>query len=538
MIFYNKFVFALCFIFFVLAISFISGSGYFNFQIYSPDSIRFLHFWQNSFLLGTTDTSFLKNTYDALNASNNYDLGRGRLVLYLIYGIENLLLYYFSAIPQNFLIIFIICLNSHAVALLVSRNISDSKFYVYFLSFLIISINAISLSPSMYFALYAKYICLTFVLYFFVFERNFIKILMLLLAIFTDEVGLILALLICFCYFCQHLLNKYDSKSINLKIFTKNIIYSAVICLMLMAIYFLIIFIAFEATPIQFAKYSARGALWLFDYENLIDRIIKLAWTMEVLILGFSFENKVFLAFLGLSIIIGLLIIIKTLFKKISSMFRDGVFWNNIHIIDFSTKQAVLTFWLLTSLILFIIMPPAPFAYQTYSYPLMLSLSLVFLFTLSIYIEKRTLMKTLALISITHLLTMPGSFKNINESNEEHFLTDGGVSIENILNIQNSIDAIRTKQDYELFHKINNMQEIDFTGMWYFSLKDHFRFELEVDDSGNCIEKNNAHGNCLEENAYYPIYGTVRVSSWPYFDPQKAGSHERKFGKNKPTYRN
>lgn len=532
----NKSIYALCLTFFVLSISFISSS-YFNFQFYSPDSIRFLHFWQNSFLLGTTDTSYLKNIYDALIASNTYDLGRGRLVMYLLYGMENILLYCFTNIPQNFLLIFIICINSHAVSLLVSRNISDSRFYIYFLSFFIVAINAISLSPTMYFALYAKYICLTFVLYFFVFEKNLLKILMLLLAIFTDEVGLLLALLISFIYICKHLLNKYDPKSINLSIVTKNIILSGFICLMLMALYFLIIFLVFDSTPIQFAKYSARGALWLFDYENLIDRIIKLAWTIEVLILGFSFENRVFLALVGLSITIGLLMSIKIMFKKISLMLRDGVFWNNLYVIDFSTKQAVLVFWLLASFMLFIIMPSAPFAYQTYSYPLMLSLSLVLLLSLSICLETRTLMKNLALISIAHLLTMPGSFKNINESNERHFLKDG-VSIKNISNLQSSIDAIRTKQDYELFHEINNMQEIDFSGIWYFSLEDHYRFKYEVDDSGNCIEKKNYFGNCLKEDYYYPIYGTVRVASWPYFDPQKAGAHERRFAKDKPTYSN
>lgn len=527
----NKSIYALCLTFFVLLISFISSS-YFNFQFYSPDSIRFLHFWQNSFLLGTTDTSYLKNIYDALIASNTYDLGRGRLVMYLLYGMENILLYCFTNIPQNFLLIFIICLNSHAVSLLVSRNISDSRFYIYFLSFFIVAINAISLSPTMYFALYAKYICLTFVLYFFVFEKNLLKILMLMLAIFTDEVGLLLALIISFIYICQHLLNKYNPKSINLSIVTKNIILSGFICLMLMALYFLIIFLVFDSTPIQFAKYSARGALWLFDYENLIDRIIKLAWTIEVLILGFSFENRVFLALFGLSITIGLLMSIIILFKKISLMLRDNVFWNNLFVIDFSTKQAVLVFWLLASFMLFIIMPSAPFAYQTYSYPLMLSLSLALLLSLSIYLKTRTLIKTLAIISIVHFLTMPASFKNINESNERHFLKDG-VSIKNILNLQSSIDAIRTKQDYELFHKINNMQEIDLSGIWYFSLENHYRFHLD-----NCIEKKNAHGNCLKENNYYPIYGTVRVASWPYFDPQKAGAHERRFAKDKPTYRN
>ena len=96
----NKSIYALCLTFFVLSISFISSS-YFNFQFYSPDSIRFLHFWQNSFLLGTTDTSYLKNIYDALIASNTYDLGRGRLAMYLLYGMENILLYCFTNIPHE-----------------------------------------------------------------------------------------------------------------------------------------------------------------------------------------------------------------------------------------------------------------------------------------------------------------------------------------------------------------------------------------------------------------------------------------------------
>ena len=168
------------FIFLIISLLFII-IPLFEFQTFSPDSIRFLHFWQNSFSSAYSDiennsyglTIFAANIYDALHASNYYDLGRGRLIIYLMYGIDNFLLYSFNFLPVNFLITAIIIINSHGASLLISRNVLDFKFYIYALSFLIIAINAISLSPTMYFALYSKYICLTFIVYFFI--RKFIN---------------------------------------------------------------------------------------------------------------------------------------------------------------------------------------------------------------------------------------------------------------------------------------------------------------------------------------------------------------------------
>lgn len=531
----NKVLIVLGFLFFVLTICLISN--FFDFKIYSPDSIRFLHFWQNSFSLDFAQTSFLQNINDALNASHIYDLGRGRIVLYALYGLENVLLYSFDTLPQNFLVILIICFNSHAVSILVCKHIVNYRFYIYFFSFFIIAINAISLSPSMYFALYAKYICLTFILYFFVFGKKSLKILMLLLAAFSDEVGLILGLLISFFYISRYLLLNDQSKSSNKIILSKNILLSGLICITLMGLFFLVLFLTFETTPLQFAKYSARGALWLFDFENLVDRVTKLAWTAEILILGSSFENKMFLSFAGFAAIFAFLIFIKFFYTKLNVNWNKYSLKKNLSNISFSSSQSILIFWILATLLLLIIMPSAPFAYQTYSYPLMLSLSLVILLSASMSLKPSTLLKTLMLISLVHLLTIPQSIKNINTSNGVHLLRDANISIKDIKNLQNAINVIRTDQNYEQFNNINNMQEIDFSGMWYYSLKEHFRFPYEIDSSGKCIEENNHFGNCLKENNYFPIYGTVRVASWPHFDSQRDGFHQRKFVKNKPKYK-
>ena len=517
----------------------------FEFQAFSPDSIRFIHFWQNSFSSAYSDiedntyklTIFASNIYDALHASNYYDLGRGRLIIYLMYGIENILLYSFNVLPINFLITAIIIINSHGASLLISRNVSDFKFYIYALSFLLIAINAISLSPTMYFALYSKYVCLTFIVYFFIFRHSFLKILMLFLAFFTDEIGMLLSLIICFFYILRYRLLRLNSKTIDTKFLLKNIFFSGLMCLMLFASFFLIILLAFDTTPLQFVKYAARGTLWLLDPENLLNKLIQVAWTFEILILGFSNESNFFLTIFGFLILIILLFFIKIKFKEIKLFFSTNEL--SKHLINFQSnhKQSLLIFWVLATILLLIVLPSSPFRYQTYSYPLMLSLAIILLLSVSIWLKPARFLQILVLIGVIHMTMIPGMINNINTSNQKHLLNDSSVSAQDINNLNSAINEIRINQNYETFHNLDNSQEIDFSGMWYYSLEEHYRFPYETDNFGNCIEKNNHFGNCIDTNNYYPIYGSARVLAWPHFEIDKAGKNKRQFSKNKPTFK-
>ena len=517
----------------------------FEFQTYSPDSIRFLHFWQNSFSSyhpSIEDDAFefkifLLDIYDAFHASNFYDLGRGRIITYLIYGIENSLLLIFNSLPTNFLIVAVIIINSHGASLLISRSAIDYKFYIYALSFLIIGINSISLSPAMYFALYSKYICLTFILYFFVFKNPFLKSLMLFLAFFTDEISMLLGLIICFFYILQVFLSKLKTKNINPKLLIKNVLYSSLLCIALLFAFFLIIFLIFDTTPLQFAKYAARGTLWLLDPENLLNKLIKVAWTIEIIVLGFSFENAFILQIVGFLFVFALLIFTIFKFKNIKLFFNT----ENLsrYLINFQSypHYSALIFWVLTTLLLLIVLPSTPIVYQTYSYPLMLSLAIVILLTASIKLSSLKFLKVLVLIAGIHLVMVPEMIDNVNKSNQKHLLKDSSISPIDINNLQLAIDEIRTNNDYELFRKINNFQEIDFSGKWYYSLEEHYRFPYETDETGDCIEQNNYFGNCISQNNYYPVYGSVRVLAWPHFQIEEAGQNKRKFSKNKPTYK-
>ena len=517
----------------------------FEFQTYSPDSIRFLHFWQNSFSPYHSSIEddafkfkiFLLNIYDAFHASNFYDLGRGRVITYIVYGIENSLLLIFNSLPINFLIVAVIIINSHGASLLISRSAIDYKFYIYALSFLIIGINSISLSPAMYFALYSKYICLIFILYFFVFKNPFLKSLMLFLAFFTDEISLLLGLMICFFYILQVLLSKLKTKNINPKLLIKNVLYSSLLCIALLFAFFLIIFLIFDTSPLQFAKYAARGTLWLLDPENLLNKLTQVAWTLEIIVLGFSFENTFILQIVGFFILFALLIFTKLKFENIKLFF----YTENVsrYLVNFQSypHYSAFVFWILTTLLLLIVLPSSLLTYQTYSYPLMLSLAIVILLAASIKLSSLKFLKVLVLIGGIHLVMVPGMIENVNKSNQKHLLKDSSISLKDINNLQLAINGIRTNNNYELFGNINNFQEIDFSGKWYYSLEEHYRFPYETDETGDCIEQNNYFGNCISQNNYYPVYGSVRVLAWPHFQIEEAGQNKRKFSKNKPTYK-
>ena len=167
----------------------------------------------------------------------------------------------------------------------------------------------------------------------------------------------------------------------------------------------------------------------------------------------------------------------------------------------------------------------------------MLSPAIVILLSVGIKISSLKFLKVLVLIAGIHLVMIPEMIENVNKSNQKHLLKDSSISPTDINNLQLAIDEIRTNNNYEMFQNINNFQEIDFSGKWYYSLEEHYRFPYETDENGNCIEQNNYFGNCIQQNNYYPVYGSVRVLAWPHFQIEDAGQNKRKFGKNKPTYK-
>jgi len=504
--------------------------SYFDFITLSPDSVRFIHFWQNAFF-ADQDNLFMSHNYfvnlfnsmsNAIQASNFYDLGRGRLVMYGLYGLDSIFFRSFEILPLNLVIFCVMLLNSNAVAMLITRHASSAKTDIYFLTFFIILINAISLSTTMYFAIYGKYICLTFILYFFVFQSQFLRLFMLALASFTDEIGMFCALIICFTYFLRYSLSRSEGAEITFVKFLNKIFLSSLACFLLMISFFLCVFFFLDSTPFQFPKYAARGVIWLLDPWILFEKLLQIVWSIEIFLIGSSLESKSIL-FIPAVFLLGFAIFhLKKIVQKgfESNLSNCIIFFQNF---TFSSKKYLLIFWLVVTFLMLAALPASIFSYQTYSYPLFLSVSIVLLLILLMKLDSKNLRNLMLVICGLHILTLPYMASNINSSNSNHLLQDSSVLPSEIVQMHIAINNIRKNQNYELFDVINNYQEIDFSGMWYYSYNEHYKSSFKIDDFGNTV---------LEEK-YFPILGNVRVMAWPYFDRNLT---ERKFLKNKPQY--
>ena len=126
-------------------------------------------------------------------------------------------------------------------------------------------------------------------------------------------------------------------------------------------------------------------------------------------------------------------------------------------------NYSAFVFWILTTLLLLIVLLSSPLTYQTYSYPLMLSLAIVILLSVGIKLSSLKFLKVLVLIAGIHLVMIPEMIENVNKSNQKHLLKDSSISPTDINNLQLAIDEIRTNNNYEMFQNINNFQEIDFS---------------------------------------------------------------------------
>ena len=77
----------------------------------SPDSVRFMHFWQinaDQFKSEGGDAkSALKAIFFSLKSSNTYDFNRGRFTQYFTYGIDGLTRWIFPSPMINFWIFFL-----------------------------------------------------------------------------------------------------------------------------------------------------------------------------------------------------------------------------------------------------------------------------------------------------------------------------------------------------------------------------------------------------------------------------------------------
>lgn len=482
--FYNfiKF-FASVAIFLFVAWFFISS---FEYITYSPDAIRFIHFWQLGF---SGEQNFINSLIDALKASHEYDLSRGRIVLYLIYGLDTIFLFFFKDLYIWLTPAVIIFVNSYVLANLIQRNIKNKGIISFLLIFITIFLNAISLSPLMGTALYAKYICFSFLLIGITTPRVYLKSICFILAGLSDELGLIGVII----YLFLHLLSSKISIFSSFRDLIKASIKPIMICMTIGFTYISIVYFLSDSSPNQFARYTGRSIFWFFDPSIWFERLLGMGWYFEVLFLGYSFKESI-----ALLCIIAILLAI-TIANYLNQKTNLNIVQRLILIPLIGNRHLLFVMILMAAT--FIILPPSLFKYETYSYPLFLLTCFVFIFFLDLVLKDSRRMNFLMLLLILIKVFNSNEISDeINFSNKAHHLKDNSVRVEDLRLLNLAAKEIRNNNNYKIFDQINNYQEIDFSGMWYYSRIDHFRSHIKDTDS-----------------FYFPVEGTVRVLSWPYF---------------------
>jgi hypothetical protein len=106
----------------------------------------------------------------------------------------------------------------------------------------------------------------------------------------------------------------------------------------------------------------------------------------------------------------------------------------------------------------------------------------------------------------SHVIMLSRSTKEAQVSLHAYMFPDQTVSSNDLLAMNKCIVELQSKGKSELFSTINNRQELDFSGTWYYSRK-------------------TSYGDPLK--SYFPVQGAVKVFIWPMKIPYTQASENK-----------
>jgi len=494
----------------------------------SPDSVRFMHFWQvNADQLkseGVNVWSTLKMIFISLRSSNAYDMNRGRLVQYCMYGVDGLTRWLLPTPMINVWMIAILILNSALIAWISTSALIDQNVRVnlFCQGWVVLVTSSLVLSPAILLIMYGKYMWVTFVLAFFVATRTIVKICWLVAAAFSDEIGLLATMVVVFLSTIRLALvyRKENSSSLGslVRCFINASLFGIFASLVVFFVYYGVLSVIFGTGAIKSQGYIVAVGKKIFNIgavkpqglaistgkalsqgrEPVWWTIVNgLLWRAETLVIGTSSENRILTTIIGSGVLVVILTGVSARFRAIMKgdsggcrVFNDWVRgWLN------DIRGFFYTFWILMLiLIVFVILRGGAGDFTHYSYPAVATLAVLLFTVLMELFPGRLVNIALMSILVIHLALLPRAVATADASLGRYLFPDGTVSREDIQAINRSVLELKLKKDSAFFDAFNNGQEIDFSGTWFYS-----RIRGHLDASG----------------PYFPIQGTVKVFLWP-----------------------
>lgn len=482
----------ICLLFLSIIIFIYITLSYTPVKIIHIDALHFMSIFQEEYETAKSFTEIPATFLRGIEKSNDYDWGRGRITNYIAFGIEalsrNILPFPFI----SWLTMAIVLLNTSLLAYLVTKSVEDlsKRVSLFSLTMLLIVINPLVQYSYQLQFIYPKYLCITFLLLFFISKKMPFRLLFLMCAILSDEIGLIAAMLIIFitsvAYCMEYRGIKKTGQSIVIsgntaKLF-KSFLYGLIASFMVLLLYYLTIIAIFGTYGILS---KAEHSIISLTNMSVIYASAKYIFKTANTILGGNFIVTILILFLC-----GYLLL-KNIHKIMQAFsFREARSWNPVisqlfstHLIHYFATAFLLLF------IVFVMYNGAPnglplFAYYAYPVAMLLTFLLISLLVRNLsYKHAVALIILLAFLAITKVPNTINSMENLPD------LTLGfrstSISQQDFNKLETAINELKQQNRSPVFEEINNHQELNFSG-------------------GYLYTKN-----------YFPVSGMVRVLIWP-----------------------
>ena len=485
----------------IIALFFLSVFHYATLMTISPDSVRFMHFWQVN--IDNSLNSPLKVLYLSLRESNLYDLSRGRVLQYLLYGLDSLTRWLLPSSSINMLMILLLIINSALISWVSTISLKglNSRANLFYLFWLVLGTSSFIIAPALVTVLYAKYLWVTFILAFFAVRGVYVKVICLCAAAFSDEIGLFAVLIIIFLkvlrFYFTYKYHKNVFVDIRSREFLKACLWGLAISFTAFFAFYGILSVGLGAAATGFRGLAVRigqkslheAGLWL-DIKGLL-------WRAEVLILGLSFGATWITVLAGGTALGVILTAFLSRIKKIFWPFEGRSVYERFLFLLGDERGFFYFFWMVMLVLIgCVILPGGVGDFTHYSYPTAAVLSVLLGAALVDLYSPRTLKIVLSTAFVLHCLFLPRAVRVVDDNLGQYLFPDGTVSRIDMDAIQRSFFELRTQTESSFFKKFNNGQEIDFSGTWFYS-------RIKMDSRS-------------KPGPYLPIQGTVRVLSWPY----------------------
>lgn len=466
--------------------------------IYTPvkiihiDALHFMNIFQEEYETAKSFTEIPAAFLRGIEKSNDYDWGRGRITNYIAFGIEafsrNLLPFPFI----SWLTMVIVLLNATLLAYYVTKSVEDLSKRVSLFS---MTMMLIVLNPQFQYSyqlqfIYTKYLCLTFLLFFLVSKKLSFQLFFLMCSIFSDEIGLIAAMLIVFimtvAYGWGH--QGIDKTGQLIVIcwdtakYVKFFIYGLIASIMVLLFYYMTIIAVFGSYGIlTMAENRIIKSTNPFVIYESTKYIFKIANT----VIGGNFI--VTITFLFICVYILLKNIRKTVGNisiKVTQSWTHAIYQLfSTHLVHYLAAAFMLWF------IVFVMYNGAPnglplFSY--YGYPVAMLLTFLLI---SFLVRNLSYRHTAALIIFILILMIIKVPKTINSLKyfpdlELGFRTTS-ITQQDFNKLETAIKEFRKDNRSPVFDEINNHQEINYSGGYLYS------------------------------NSYFPVSGMMRILIWP-----------------------